>query len=290
MPKLVSDKAYLPFTKGLITEVSPLAYPEGATLDEDNIIITRAGGRERRLGLKVDSDSIWVQPIASYGTCTEPTGNCNGTLVVPEDIGCLLGSVSCTDGFNFTFDTDINDTCNNVTVIQTGAVVIGGTGIRNACASFDGNDYLTLDTEYTAASTVDWSFQFAYKHTGYTGFGDGSLSGRLTISTKVYGPSSDLNYITLVMINNWTGNVIAGCENRPTDDSAQYLKVSTNDVWHTVKIRNSVADSKTYICFDGVEEQLDDVRYNLKLKYIGCTDLAAYPYNGSIDEMSCQIL
>ena len=80
MPKLVSDKAYLPFTKGLITEVSPLAYPEGATLDEDNIIITRAGERKRRLGLVVDTDSVWVTPVNSYDNCIAKTSGGSPSL------------------------------------------------------------------------------------------------------------------------------------------------------------------------------------------------------------------
>ena len=52
-------------------------FPEGATIDEDNLIISHQGIRERRLGLHIDTDSSWVQPVASYNTCAEQTGNCN---------------------------------------------------------------------------------------------------------------------------------------------------------------------------------------------------------------------
>lgn len=80
MTKLVSDKAYLPFIKGLITEVSPLAYPEGATIDEDNFSITRLGIRERRLGLALDSDASWVTPVSSFASCISKT-----TICTPEE-------------------------------------------------------------------------------------------------------------------------------------------------------------------------------------------------------------
>lgn len=109
MPKLVSDKAYLPFTKGLITEVSPLAYPEGATIDEDNLIISRQGIRERRMGLQVDSDSSWVQPVASYGTCTEPTGNCTLNTCEEQTGNCTLSTCYEADDFTaaqLSWDTD----------------------------------------------------------------------------------------------------------------------------------------------------------------------------------------
>ena len=76
MPKLVQSKQYLPFIKGLFTEASMINFPEGATIDEDNLIISRQGVRERRMGLQVDADSSWVKPVASYNTCAEQTGNC----------------------------------------------------------------------------------------------------------------------------------------------------------------------------------------------------------------------
>jgi len=43
------------FTKGLITEVSPLSFPEGASLDELNMKLKKDGTRERRLGMDYES-------------------------------------------------------------------------------------------------------------------------------------------------------------------------------------------------------------------------------------------
>lgn len=42
------------FVKGLITEASPLTFPENASLDEDNFNLRRDGSRDRRLGMDME--------------------------------------------------------------------------------------------------------------------------------------------------------------------------------------------------------------------------------------------
>jgi hypothetical protein len=39
------------FVQGLITEASPLTFPENASIDEDNFELLRDGSRRRRLGM-----------------------------------------------------------------------------------------------------------------------------------------------------------------------------------------------------------------------------------------------
>jgi len=51
----VSVKQYSSFVKGLVTEASPLTYPENASLDEDNFVLKRTGSRERRLGVDYET-------------------------------------------------------------------------------------------------------------------------------------------------------------------------------------------------------------------------------------------
>jgi len=46
-----NEKIYRSFTKGLITEASPLTFPENASIDEENFVLNRNGSRSRRLGL-----------------------------------------------------------------------------------------------------------------------------------------------------------------------------------------------------------------------------------------------
>lgn len=56
MSRTVEVKQYNTFVKGLVTEASPLTYPENASLDEDNFVLKRNGSRERRLGLDYEID------------------------------------------------------------------------------------------------------------------------------------------------------------------------------------------------------------------------------------------
>lgn len=56
MPRAVEKKLYRTFVKGLITEASPLTYPENASINEDNCIIYRKGNRTRRLGIDYEDD------------------------------------------------------------------------------------------------------------------------------------------------------------------------------------------------------------------------------------------
>lgn len=51
MARANANKLYRDFTAGLITEATPLTYPENASIDEDNCVITRKGNRRRRLGV-----------------------------------------------------------------------------------------------------------------------------------------------------------------------------------------------------------------------------------------------
>ena len=51
MSRAETTKLYRTFVKGMVTEASPLTYPEDASYDEDNMILYRKGNRSRRLGI-----------------------------------------------------------------------------------------------------------------------------------------------------------------------------------------------------------------------------------------------
>lgn len=51
-----TEKLYRTFIKGIITEASPLTYPENASIDEDNFVLNRDGSRSRRLGIDYELD------------------------------------------------------------------------------------------------------------------------------------------------------------------------------------------------------------------------------------------
>ena len=56
MARVQSEKQINAFVKGLITEASPLTYPDNASLDEDNFVLNRDGSRELRLGLDYETN------------------------------------------------------------------------------------------------------------------------------------------------------------------------------------------------------------------------------------------
>jgi hypothetical protein len=55
MANIVSEKQINAFVKGLITEASPLTYPENASLDEENFDLEINGSRSRRLGVDYET-------------------------------------------------------------------------------------------------------------------------------------------------------------------------------------------------------------------------------------------
>ncbi len=56
------------FVKGLITEASPLNFPENASLSEENFELLRTGVRQRRLGMDYESNHYleYISPISDF--------------------------------------------------------------------------------------------------------------------------------------------------------------------------------------------------------------------------------
>jgi hypothetical protein len=60
------SKQYFTFIRGLITEASPLTFPEGASLDEVNFELNIDGSRQRRLGIDYESGySLFANSVAT---------------------------------------------------------------------------------------------------------------------------------------------------------------------------------------------------------------------------------
>ncbi len=51
MSRSLATGEFNTFVKGIITEANPLTYPENASLDEQNFVLSRDGSRQRRLGM-----------------------------------------------------------------------------------------------------------------------------------------------------------------------------------------------------------------------------------------------
>ena len=67
MPQVPVDKTFFSFVGGLNTEASPLNFPEGTSLDEQNFEMKLNGARRRRKGLARESGHI-AGSLGTYGT------------------------------------------------------------------------------------------------------------------------------------------------------------------------------------------------------------------------------
>lgn len=57
MAEATNNKLYRSFVRGLMTEASPLTYPEDTSFDELNTVPTRKGNRTRRFGINYNPDN-----------------------------------------------------------------------------------------------------------------------------------------------------------------------------------------------------------------------------------------
>lgn len=76
MPRATTNKLYRTFVKGLVTEAGPLTFPENASIDEDNFVLFRKGGRARRYGLNYEPSyalSTYSVPNPATTAITEYT-------------------------------------------------------------------------------------------------------------------------------------------------------------------------------------------------------------------------
>tara|TARA_B100000929_G_C15511743_1_gene421130 strand:+ start:9024 stop:11330 length:2307 start_codon:yes stop_codon:yes gene_type:complete len=74
------------FVKGLITEASPLTFPDNASLDEENFVLLRDGSRERRLGMDYEDDfqEVSTEINAPEGNLAISTYSWDNAGGVPE--------------------------------------------------------------------------------------------------------------------------------------------------------------------------------------------------------------
>lgn len=110
MARASATKVYRTFTAGLITEASPLTYPENASLDELNCVITRKGNRRRRRGIDLDigfsntSFSVDTEESQSYhhnNFVWNSVSNDSEVSFLVTQIGSYLRFFDISDGLNY---------------------------------------------------------------------------------------------------------------------------------------------------------------------------------------------
>ncbi len=75
MARQKTSVEYNNFTKGFITEASPLTFPENASLDEENMNINRDGSRQRRFGITWASNAHIISDVTPISVSEEATNS-----------------------------------------------------------------------------------------------------------------------------------------------------------------------------------------------------------------------
>ena len=129
------------FVRGLITEASPLTFPENASLDEDNFNLRRDGSRDRRLGMDFENGyqtvttSVSVEE-ANFGVSSFVWKNAGGVaeksfLVVQTGsqlkvFDSDISPLSSGEVYSFSFSTSVSEKIFSYTVVDGVLVVATG--------------------------------------------------------------------------------------------------------------------------------------------------------------------
>lgn len=147
MPQSKKPVEFNQFVKGLITEASPLTFPDNASLAEDNMVLNRDGSRQRRLGMDYESgfakedSSALAAVFDSYSLSTHDwpnAGNDPSVTITVVQVGDVLDffdatatSPSATKLGSVTIPSFSGDVPVQTTVISgTLIVTYGGTDVQ----------------------------------------------------------------------------------------------------------------------------------------------------------------
>jgi hypothetical protein len=142
MPRQTSAVELNKFVAGLITEASPLTFPDNASLDEQNFVLNRNGSRSRRLGMDLENGGQVITSTVSLPSdgniavssfkWTNAGGNSGKTIIVVQ-IGSEINffdnafnplSVGYT--FTYTYSSDLATQRFSYAVVDGTLVVVTG--------------------------------------------------------------------------------------------------------------------------------------------------------------------
>ena len=152
-----ATKLYRTFVKGLITEASPLTYPEDTSLDEDNCLLFTKGNRTRRLGADYETSSALSSfqvpsmadtPIVEY-SWTSVNNNALTNFL------CL--QVGGTIYFFDLYASPISGAMKGFTIDLTAYPAPGATGVATSpCQMTSGKGYLFIAGEKITPLVVEY--------------------------------------------------------------------------------------------------------------------------------------
>jgi len=205
-------KEYRTFVRGIITEASPLTFPENASIDEENFILNRDGSRQRRLGMDYEEnftlssnitnatfEDLAVHTAEWRNVDNNPLTNFSvvqiGTIIYFYD----LSSVPLSDGLkSFTIDLNTYKTlyASNIGSRQISTTV--GKGILYIVSQ----DTVPLYVEYDSAGDTISITEIEVKIRDFLGVDDG-----LDVDERPATLSTEHNYNLLNQ--GWTATHIS---------------------------------------------------------------------------------
>jgi len=248
------EKAFRSFTKGLITEASPLTFPENASLDEDNFVLNRNGSRSRRLGIdyenlyQLNSTSITADSIKegkqSFHVWTTPGGSTSVSIGIIR----IVNKLFFLDLLKPNPSANLLNNGNSLTITGLNNAKIQTAVINNKCIIV--SEDLNLPVLLTYNSTTDTVTQSTIdiKVRDIWGLDDG-----LDVDERIATLSNDHKYN--LRNQGWSENIVTN--SGTYTDAIDYCRNSTDfgnvypsnaDAW--VLGKNSDPTSGDYEKFD----------------------------------------
>lgn len=195
------------FVKGLVTEASPIAFPENASTDERNFVLNRDGSRRRRLGMDLETGTSYL----SGGTGTGPVSEARFSTYRWSNVGgdptreILVVRL----GNRLWFHENVGDELGNTTRTQA-----PGFGAFLGSAGDDLVDFATIDGTLIIVSSA----------------------GDAVISYSPDGAGFDIDVHTVTVRDLWGLKETSSIISRPTTLSDEHKYNLLNQGWPDDKI------------------------------------------------------
>lgn len=235
------------FVRGLITESSPLTYPENASLDEQNFVLNRDGSRYRRLGMEYEDDYV----LNDTGSSTLDTVEYHNWTISGGTTNIAIGVVRIYDKLWFINMLDrspssaLLNSGNPLTIAQLTTANLSSAVINNSLILVSSDLPYPIRLVYDQATDTVSQEQYKVYVRDFWGVYDGLIDNeRPTVISNCH------KYNLLNQGWGATVPVIATCGTKNAIDCTQQIisKYPSNcDVWTVGKVSdNTSADFENY--------------------------------------------
>ena len=232
-------KSYSTFVQGIITEASPLTFPENASVDERNFVLQRDGSRNRRLGMDFEESFVQGSNIANTiledqaVACSEWKGVDNdadvnfavvqvGTTIYFYDMAQASVSANIK---GFTVDLDLHKTAFALNIGNAAISTSVGKGVLFVASSEIEPFYLTYDAALDAITATSITIEVR----DFLGVPD-------TLDVDERPVAATVEHTYNLLNQGWTTDHIT------TYDTSQSKQPSNADVWVLGKDSSDVFD------------------------------------------------